>query len=304
MSGFGEGAALAASVLWTFTSLAFTVASRRIGPFAVNMWRMLFASGLLLISHIAILGSPAPAANGAQWLYLSLSGVIGLAIGDLGYFASLMIIGPRRGTLLMAINPIFSVVLGIFALRELLSAWTIAGIALTLAGVSWVILEREENSFEPALSRRQKALGVMAGVVGSAGQGVGLVLSKYGMINASDTGPLSPLSASLIRMLAATIFFALFVSLTGRLGKMREALGDRKGMGMTAAGTLIGPFLGVWISMVAVANADAGVAATLMSLMPVFVIPVVWVVYGQRTSARGILGALVAFSGVAVLMLL
>ena len=83
MSGLGEAAALGASVLWTFTSIAFTIASRRIGPFAVNMWRMLFATGLLTISHIALLGWALPAANGSQWLYLGLSGTIGLAIGDL-----------------------------------------------------------------------------------------------------------------------------------------------------------------------------------------------------------------------------
>ncbi len=304
MSGFGEAAAILASVLWTFTSIAFTVASRRIGPFAVNMWRMLFASGLLLIAHAAALGTLLPAANSSQWLYLGLSGIIGLAVGDLGYFGSLMIIGPRRGTLLMAINPVFSVVTGAFMLSELLSPWALTGIAVTLAGVSWVVLEREENSCEPALTAKQKALGVLAGVVGSVGQGVGLVLSKFGMINAADGAPMSPLSATFIRMLTATAFFLASMAILGRLGRAREGLGDSRGMGMTVAGTIIGPFLGVWVSMVAVANADAGVAATLMSLMPVFVIPIVWVVYKQRTSWRGILGAVVAFAGVAILMLL
>lgn len=304
MSGFGEAAAIMVSVLWTFTSIAFTVASRRIGPLAVNMWRMLFASGLLLIAHIALLGAPLPAANSGQWVYLGLSGVIGLAIGDLGYFGSLMIIGPRRGTLLMAINPIFSAVLGALVLSELLSLWAVAGIAVTLGGVAWVVLEREENSQEPALSTGQKALGVFAGVVGSLGQGVGLVFSKYGMINAADGAPLDPLSAALIRMLAAALFFFVCITVMGRLERMGWVLTDRYGMGMTVIGTMIGPFLGVWVSMVAVSHADTGVAATLMSLMPVFVIPVVWVLYRQRTSWRGVLGAVTAFAGVAILMLL
>ena len=140
--------------------------------------------------------------------------------------------------------------------------------------------------------------------MGSAGQGIGLVLSKYGMLNAADGAPLSPLSASLIRMLAAPAFFVIFIALAGRAGAMKRALDDRRGMGMTIVGTVIGPFLGVWVSMVAVANADAGVAATLMSLMPVFVIPVVWLLYGQRTSPRGVLGAAVAILGVAILMTL
>ena len=300
----GEAAALFASVLWTFTSLAFTVASRKIGPISVNMWRMLFALGLLAICHILLLGTLLPAANNAQWMYLGSSGIIGLAIGDLGYFGALMIIGPRRGTLLMAINPIFSSVLGYYMLGESLSYWAIMGIAVTLTGVTVVILEREEDGVEPALPPGRKALGVFAGTVGSLGQGVGLVLSKYGMINAATDGALDPLSATLMRMLAATVFFLVAVLAMRKMGDLRKALTNKEGMKATVAGTIIGPFLGVWTFMVAMSYAKAGVVATLGSLMPVFIIPVVYVLYRQQTSWRGVLGAVVAIAGVAILMLL
>jgi drug/metabolite transporter (DMT)-like permease len=56
--------------------------------------------------------------------------------------------------------------------------------------------------------------------------------------------------------------------------------------------------------MVAVTYTDAGVAQTLMSLMPVLIIPLVWVVYRQRTGWRGILGAVIAVIGVAILFLI
>ena len=107
-----------------------------------------------------------------------------------------------------------------------------------------------------------------------------------------------------MRMLSASAFFFIAVVLLGRLDRMRKALSDRKGMGATFAGTMVGPFLGVWVSMVAVSYADAGVAATLMSLMPVFIIPIVYILYRQKTSWRGVLGAIIAFTGVAILMLL
>jgi len=299
----GEAAALTASVFWTFTSIAFTVGSRKIGALNVNMWRMVFALGLLAISHIVILGTLIPSANQAQWGYLGLSGIIGLAIGDLGYFSALMIIGPRRGTLLMAINPIFSAVLGFFVLGEILSGWAVVGISLTLGGVAWVILEREQNGTEPKLPPGKEALGIFAGIVGSVGQGVGLVISKYGMKNAATDGPLDPLSATLIRMVAASIFFFIAMVAMQKLGPMRDALRDRNGMAATAAGTVIGPFLGVWTFMIAVSNAEIGVVSTLGSLMPVFIIPVVWVFYRQKTSWRGVIGAVIAIFGVAILML-
>jgi drug/metabolite transporter (DMT)-like permease len=57
------------------------------------------------------------------------------------------------------------------------------------------------------------------------------------------------------------------------------------------------------LSMIAVADTSAGVAQTLMSLMPVFIIPVIWILYGEKTNVRGILGAIVAVIGVAVLFI-
>jgi drug/metabolite transporter (DMT)-like permease len=104
-------------------------------------------------------------------------------------------------------------------------------------------------------------------------------------------------------MIAALAFFSLAMVAMRKLGALRKALSDRKGMEATVAGTIIGPFLGVWTFMVAITYAEAGVAATLGSLMPVFIIPVVWVLYRQRTSWRGVLGAVVAIAGVAILML-
>jgi len=59
----------------------------------------------------------------------------------------------------------------------------------------------------------------------------------------------------------------------------------------------------VTLSMVAVTYTNAGIAQTLMSLMPVLIIPVVWILYKQRTSWRGILGAAMAVVGVAILFL-
>ena len=61
--------------------------------------------------------------------------------------------------------------------------------------------------------------------------------------------------------------------------------------------------MGVTLSMVAVTYTNAGVAQTLMSLMPVLIISVVWILYKQRTSLRGMLGAAIAVIGVAILFL-
>ncbi|HID73823.1 MAG TPA: DMT family transporter [Thermoplasmata archaeon] len=300
----GETAALATALLWTTCSILFASAGRRIGSLSVNAWRILMAAGLLGMAHMVLFGMVLPDASREQYAWLALSGVVGLALGDLGYFGCLVCIGPRRGVLLMSMAPIFTAVTAWIWLGEVLAPWTIAGIALVLVGVFITVAEGGTVHDAP-LTGRRKVVGVALGLAGSVGQGVGLVISKYGMIGAAPDPevPLDPLSATLIRMVTACVFIWAGVAVTGRLRGVLAAGRDLPAISRTFGGALSGPFVGVWLSMVAVTYTVAGVAATIMATMPILVIPVVWVLYGERTSWRGIAGAVLAFSGVAVLFL-
>lgn len=301
----GETAAVCTSVLWTACSILFASAGRRIGPLSVNAYRIVMAMALLAAAHLAIYRTVVPPANQAQWFYMGLSGVIGLALGDFGYFGALVLIGPRRGVLLMSLAPIFSSITAYLVLGEVLATWDLVGMALALSGVSVVILEEPIDEREISKRPGHKLYGVLAGLGGSLGQGIGLVVSKYGMVVAGGPGTphLNPLSATLVRMVVAGCFVWLTVAVSGRLRGVLKARGDGQAMRRTFGGATSGPFLGVWLSMVAVTYTVAGVAATLMALMPVMVIPVLWFLYRQRTSLRGMVGAAVSVVGVAILFL-
>ena len=301
----GEVAGIIVSLFWSFGSIFFTLAGRRAGVLNLNALRIVMAVGLLASAHIVIFGTIVTKANGAQWAYLGLSGVIGLALGDLAYFGCLVTLGPRKGVLLMSTSPIFASVVGFLVLGEVLGGWAILGVAITISGVVWVVVESEERSDERTLDKKAKTTGVLLGIGGSACQGVGLVISKYGMFDAASdqSAPLNPLSAALIRMMIAAAVIWTVMALMRRHSDVPRVLKDRKTMGAMFGGAFFGPFLGVWLSMVAVTYTYAGVASTLMSLMPVMVIPIVWVVYKQRTTWRGFLGAAVAIAGIAILFL-
>jgi drug/metabolite transporter (DMT)-like permease len=299
----GETAGVLTAALWTSCSILFASAGRRIGPLCVNAYRIVVACILLGVAHLVLYHTIVPPAVGSQWFYLGLSGVAGLALGDFGYFGALVYLGPRRGVLLMATAPIFSVLAGYLILDEVLSLGDMVGVIVTLSGVAWVILEKEIHTHEPPIPARQKVWGILSGLAGAVGQGLGLVISKYGMLVAGGkaVGPLNTLSAAFIRMTVAAVFVWIFVAVSGRMLMVLRAGRDRPALGRTFAGAVTGPFAGVWLSMVAVTYTMAGVAATLMALMPVMVIPVLWFLYRQKTSLRGIIGAAVAVAGVAIL---
>lgn len=302
---FGETAAVIVAVLWTANSILFTSAGRRIGAIGVNAVRIVVAVALLVVSHIILLQTLIPAANSAQWFWMGISGIVGLGIGDFALFAAFIKIGPRKSLLLMALAPVFSVIGGFLVLDEKLGPWSIIGIAVTLIGIIIVILERKDKNNKEDKEKGWTLWGIFLGIVGAAGQGVGLVISKYGMITVADdpSQPLDSLSATLIRMVVGAVFVWICVAAAGKLPEIKTGLSDRRAIKLTSAGAFVGPFLGVWFSMVAVTYTETGIAMTLMALTPVMIIPAVWLLYKEKTNWRGILGAVVAFAGVAIIFL-
>jgi drug/metabolite transporter (DMT)-like permease len=298
----GEAAALATSTLWTFNTLLFTTASKKIGPLSVNAYRIVMAVGFLVAAHTILLGTVMPNAGNEHWFWLGLSGIIGLGIGDFGLFSAFVTLGPRRTVLVMALSPIFAS-LGAYLLSgETISPLAVAGMSVTLVGIVIVILEREDQSREQAVPNGLKFRGLIPALVGAVGQGIGLAISRKG-INLDPNAVIDPLSATLMRMMFGALFVWISLTAIGKLPELRKAVSNRNGMKYTVAGAFIGPFLGVTLSMVAVAFTQAGIAQTLMSLMPVMIIPVVWAVNKQKTSWRGIIGAMIAVVGVAVIFL-
>jgi drug/metabolite transporter (DMT)-like permease len=178
----------------------------------------------------------------------------------------------------------------------------VLGIVITLTGIIVVLLEREEKPEEKIAMGKRRTWGVFSALIAAMGQGFGVVLSKKGMYLGVSVA-MNPLSAALIRMTLATLFVWICALFLGKLPELHKAVKDREGMKYAAGGALIGPFVGMTLSMVAVTYAQAGVAQTLLSLMPVIIIPVMWVIYRERTNWRGIFGAVVAVIGVAILFL-
>jgi len=296
----GETAAVVTSVLWTVSSLFFTAAGRKIGSLSVNAYRTIMAVGFLVIAHLVLLGTILPMASTGQWFWMGMSGIVGLGIGDSGLFAAYVTIGPRRSLLVMALAPIFASIAAYLMLGETIPTFAIAGITLTLTGVVLVILEGEEHSGEMPVPKKTRNYGVFFALIGAAGQGIGLALAKKG-IDLNPQMTLNPLSATLMRMIMGALSLWLVMAAAGRMPELRSAFKNSKGMQLTMAAALLGPFLGVTLSMIAVTYAEAGIAQTLLSLMPIMIIPVVWLLHKQKTSWRGILGAVIAVVGVAVL---
>jgi hypothetical protein len=68
---------------------------------------------------------------------------------------------------------------------------------------------------------------------------------------------------------------------------IRSTLDDPIAARATLGGTLLGPFIGVWLSLIAVQAAQVGIASTLMAMTPVISLPLVHFFYHFQEARNG-----------------
>ena len=289
----GEIAALLTSFCWAFSGIFFTAAGKKVGSLSVNRIRLMLALVLFLLTHLIIEGSLIPFDAGKErWFWLALSGISGLVISDTLLFQSFVFLGVRIPFLIMATAPVISSMIAWIFLGEHLSTGTIAGICLTISGISIVVMERGEGNLA-ANHRRSYVLGIICAFGAAAGQATGLVLAKLGM-----AGDFSVLSAVTIRtVIGFTTIWGIAI-LTGMPASTFHSMRRfPSAFRNTAMGTVIGPFIGVWLSMMAVQKTFVGIASTLMALSPIILLPIIKFGYKEYVSWRAVLGTILSIAG-------
>ena len=297
MDHLGEWAALGTAALWSGSYLAFTVAVRRIGADNVNRLRLLLALGILATAHLVVYGVVVPTAvEGARWVWLGLSGVIGFTLADAFLFRALYHLGPHRTSIVTALIPVSSAFLAWVTMGEGLSGMQLLGVAITVSAVVLIVTARPSLGEEDA--SRDPKLGVLFALGTVVAQSLRYVLCVKGM-----SGGFPVLSTNVMQILAATVAAWVLALLGGRWRSTFEALRDRPAAAAPAAGAVVGPVLGVTLSLVALSTSRVGVASTLMALTPVFLLPLSALAFGERITWRSVAGTALAVSGVAILWL-
>ncbi|MBI9047861.1 MAG: DMT family transporter [Anaerolineaceae bacterium] len=295
----GEIAALLTSVCWAFCGIFFTSAGKKIGAFSVNLIRLTFAVILFFITHLLIYKTFIPIhATQSQWLWLALSGIIGLVIGDSFLYQAFVYLDVRIPMLVMASVPMISTLFAWIFLNENLHLIALFGILITIIGIILVINDRRVPAKNKTpIDRKRYALGILFAFGGALGQAGGLIFAKFGLQN-----DLPVLSATLMRMLpslAAILILALFQ------GKIKHTISivknNPKSLANIFYGSIIGPFVGVWLSLIAVQSAYVGTASTLMALAPVVLLPISKWFYKENISRASVIGTFLTIIGVAII---
>ncbi len=296
----GQIAGLLTSFFWSFSSIFFTLSGRQVGSSIVNRTRLAFALIMIGAAHWITQGELLPLhAALSRWGWMGLSGFIGFVLGDAFLFQAFIMIGPRLSMLIMALNPVMGAVMAWVLLGEKLSAVEILGIMLAISGVVWVVADRTNGQTLRDTAPRTYVIGLLCALGGALGQATGYIASKQGL-----EGDFSALSGNLMRLLVASIVIWTWAAFRGEARQGVERLrAHPRALRFILGGAVVGPFIGVWFSLVAVQHAPVGIASTLTSLTPIMLIPLSRIVFKESITWRAVGGTLLAVAGTAILFL-
>lgn len=294
MPFIGELSALLTAFLWSVSPFFFTNVILKVGSINLNIYRLALAEALLFLT--IILFNIDYSISTQQIVLLSLSGVIGLVIGDSFLFASYKRMGPRLTVLIMSFNPAVAAILAFFILGEHLSFVNIIGMLTTMLGIAIVVQERDTGNSKLFKVTRK---GVFFAGMAAIGQGFGLIPAKI----AFELGEINSFLATFVRIAAAiACFIPYFLLKKSSIATLKSSIKDRKIVGMTLLGSIIGPYLGVTFSFIAIMHTKIGIASTLMATMPIMMLPLSYLVYKKKASLKSIVGAFIAVLGVSLLV--
>ncbi|MFC3568649.1 DMT family transporter [Paracoccus simplex] len=292
-----ELAALGAAACWAVTGILSQSAAQALGPFGFNRLRQAMVAAMLAAAVIAT--GRLHGIAGADLWRLSLSGVIGIFLGDTLLYVTLIRLGPRRSGALFALNAPMAALMGWLALGEALSPAAVVGVVLSTLGVAMAVLGRPGRSGGHRFEAVQGSVWIAAGfgLLAAAGQALGSLIARPVMASGFD-----PYVASLIRVAMAVGCLTLLMALPVRAVRPLSRPTPRV-LVLTALSGLIAMVIGMTLLMFALQGGKVGIVSTLSALSPVLILPVLWAMTGARPSATSWAGAVLAVLGMALIFL-
>lgn len=300
---WGHIAALACAATWAIATLLYGKAALTVDARALNLFKCGLSTALLGVTALALGDTPPISAR--DLTALAASAVCGLLLADTAYFIALRELGAARGVLFVSLCPVTTALLAWPVLDEPMTPRMVAGMLITIAGVTIVVRSRSATVSAPVsatvggspASAKGLWVGVVSGVVYCTTQAGANVLTK------GTDASLSPLALSVTRLAMGTLMLAAILVVTAQGRNHVRALAARQVLKPATIATVVGTYGGLVAGTYALRTVSAGVATTLVATTPLFALALSRVITGETPTPRALIGAVLALVGVAVLVL-
>jgi uncharacterized membrane protein len=287
----GEGVAILSALLWAVASVLLTVGTKRIHVVPMNMIRCLISTSFFWILLPFYGGWEALAAippSALLWMVVSVLAL--LVIGDSLYFRSMDLAGVSWAMPVASINPLWAVLLASVFVDEPLTWSLLLGAVLVVVGVT--LLSRPVSqatggrSIEPAERRAGLLLALTTSILWAVGQ----VALK------PATAGIHSVVANSVRQPMALLLLLGLTTVQGRWRELRRL--DRRSWLIIIVASLVGTGFGTLFFIMAIQMAGAGRTAVLTSSAPLMAIPFSMLWLRERPTRWTLTGTLLTTAGI------
>jgi len=290
--GLGEFLAFSSAGAWAFAVIAFKRSGETWSPLALNLFKNLVSIALLSATILIFKGLQLPDLTLQEWILLSISGLIGLAIADTLYFAALQQLGASRTGIASTMYSPCVVILSFFLLGERLSTIQILGFALVLFGVILISYKADMREISP----RALKLGLSYAVFAVFLMALGIVMIKDILENKDFLWSVQ------IRVIAGTIGIVVVQALRGKTITMIKEFRKPHRWMYAIIGSVIGSYLAMMLWLGGYKYTSASVASILNETSSLFIVILAWLFLGESLNRTKIIAVGFTFTGVLLML--
>ncbi len=281
-------AALGSAASWSIGVVLFKQLGESLSSFAMTLVQGVI--GVVLLGGLTIASGCFSNISRDAYIYLVLSGILGITISGPFFFRALKEVNPQTITLLFMLGQVITVLLAVLLLGEKLPVLGWAGIALVITGISIGIFP---INFKNGHSSPR---GLVLGLISIILMSIAAILTKEGL-----QGEISTLYATFIRTLAGTFGILLVGVATRRLGGWITPFRDARLKWKFTLSVCIITFGGFWLAIVAFKYTNVAVASSLIATEPIFALLASALFFNNKITLQSVAGAFIAMAGILIL---
>ena len=288
----GISIALVSTLSWALCTTLLKKLGERLDAFGMTMVKTVLASVLLFII-INITGVTLNIGFD-NIIPVALSGILGIAIGDSLFFASLNRLSPLVLSLILFVGPdLFSGIFGLIFLKEMPSLLSWIGIFAILTGLSFLIFPIKKEDTES----KTKITGIIFALLSLICTAYSMVIIKPVLVN------IPVITATMYRMVFSAVVLVLFDIFSKKIFLWKNVLSDKK-YNLQLTGTFsLATIGGFWLSLVAIKYCKLIIASSLMSLEPLFILLFMILFNGYIPKIKEIRGIIIIVLGILLICL-
>lgn len=285
--------ALTAALAWAGSSTIIKSITTKIDVLSLSALRLCVAS-LLLFAVISLSGRITEFINTPLMplVYVIISGIIGLAVGDTVFIKSLSYLDVSRAfPIAQCAYPVFTMLLAISLLGESFTWVTGLGTFLVLLGI-YLITSTWKASGINSTSGRISGKGIVLALIAGIVWAVATVTLKLGVMD------MDPLVAGAIRISSAAIVLLSFALSQRKRGALQLRKYGSPSLALALTSGFISPGMGMVFFIIAIQLLGAGKTAVLSATSPLFLLPFSVFILKERLTRLTLIGIFTGVTGI------